>query len=144
MKFPSLEFVQALQERMNGDAAFHTASRWSDVKVLLCFGDQRYWLKLYGGKIIDAMDYFPMANPLGWDYMISAPLEIWRALRDGSHSATVSAAQSDDRGSLLPECDGCRLVRRPCRGRESDDLALRPRGRRQSPDQRSTRRSDWK
>ena len=25
MKFPSLEFVQALQERMNGDAAFHTA-----------------------------------------------------------------------------------------------------------------------
>ena len=47
-------------------------------------GDQRYWLKLYGGKIIDVMDYFPMANPLGWDYMISAPLEIWRALRDGS------------------------------------------------------------
>jgi len=86
MKFPSLEFVQALQERMNGDATFHTASRWSDVKVLLCFGDQRYWLKLYGGKIIDVMDYFPMANPLGWDYMISAPLEIWRALRDGSRA----------------------------------------------------------
>ena len=86
MKFPSLEFVQAFQERMNGDATFYTASRWSDVKVLLCFGDQRYWLKLYGGKIIDAMDYFPMANPLGWDYMISAPLEIWRALRDGSRA----------------------------------------------------------
>ena len=86
MKFPSLEFVQALQERMNGDATFHTASRWSDVKVLLRFGDQRYWLKLYGGKIIDVMDYFPMANPLGWDYMISAPLEIWCALRDGSRA----------------------------------------------------------
>jgi hypothetical protein len=82
MKFPSLEFVQALQERMNGDATFHTASRWSDVKVLLCFGGQRYWLKLYGGKIIDVMDDFPLANPLGWDYMISAPPEIWRALRD--------------------------------------------------------------
>jgi len=84
MKFPSLEFVRALQERMNGDAAFDVASRWSDVKVLLCFGNQRYWLKLYGGKILDVMDYFPMANPLGWDYMISAPMEIWYALRDGS------------------------------------------------------------
>ena len=32
------------------------------------------------------MDYFPMANPLGWNYMISAPLEIWHALRDGSRA----------------------------------------------------------
>ena len=96
MKFPSLEFVQALQERMNGDATFHTASRWSDVKVLLCFGDQRYWLKLYGGKIIDVMDYFPMANPLGWDYMISASLEIWRALRDGRRSLPVGPGRVTD------------------------------------------------
>ena len=85
MEFPSLEFVQALQERMNGDATFHTASRWSDVKVLLCLGDQRYWLKLYGGKIIDVMDYFPMANPLGWDYMISGR---WRS---GARCATAAA-----------------------------------------------------
>jgi hypothetical protein len=84
VKFPSLDFVQALQERMNADAAFNAASRWSDVKVLLCFGDRRYWLKLYGGRIIDLMEYFPMANPLGWDYTITAPLEIWHALRDGS------------------------------------------------------------
>jgi hypothetical protein len=86
MKFPSLEFIEAFQERMNSDAAFHAASRWSDVKVLLRFGDQRYWLKLYGGKIIDVMAYFPMANPLGWDYTIGAPLEIWRALRGGSRA----------------------------------------------------------
>src|SRR5258708_20249689 len=78
MKFPSLEFVQALQERMNGDATFHTASRWSDVKVLLCFGDQRYWLKLYGGKMIDVMGQLPLANPLGWAYMVSAPPEVCR------------------------------------------------------------------
>jgi len=50
MKFPSLEFVQALQERMNGDAAFHTASRWSDVKVLLCFGDQRLLAQALRGE----------------------------------------------------------------------------------------------
>ena len=83
MRFPEIEFVQALQARLNADEAFQTASRWSDVKVLLCFGEKRYWLKLYGGKIIDMMVYFPMVNPLGWDYAISAPLEIWQALRDG-------------------------------------------------------------
>lgn len=83
MEFPSLEFVQGLQKSLNGNKAFNAASRWSDVKVLLCFGEQRYWMKLYGGKIIDVMEYFPMANPLGWDYMISAPLEIWQALADG-------------------------------------------------------------
>ena len=83
MKFPSMEFVERLIATLNGDAAFNAASRWSDVKVLLRFGDQGYWLKLYGGKVIDHMVYFPMANPLGWDYAISAPLETWQSLREG-------------------------------------------------------------
>jgi hypothetical protein len=86
MPFPSLDFVQALQAQLNADEAFATASRWSDVKVLLSLGDQRFWLKLYGGKIIDAMVYFPMANPLGWDYMIAAPLPVWQALRSGTRA----------------------------------------------------------
>jgi len=84
MSFPDIDFVRALQARLNEDAAFNAASRWSDVKVVLGFGDERYWLKLYGGKIIDLMVWFPMANPLGWDYSITAPLATWRALRDGS------------------------------------------------------------
>ena len=86
MEFPSLDLVQALQESLNDSEACNAASRWSDVKVLLCFGRQRYWLKLHGGKVIDMMEYFPMANPLGWDYMSSAPLDIWRCLADGSRA----------------------------------------------------------
>ena len=86
MRFPELDFVEALRDRLNADAAYAVASRWSDVKVLLCLGEKRYWLKLYGGKVIDLMVYFPMANPLGWDYSISAPLAIWQALRNGSRA----------------------------------------------------------
>lgn len=86
MQFPSIEFIHALRDRLNDDDAFATASRWSDVKVLLVLGEERYWLKLYGGKIIDVMIYFPFANPLGWDYMISAPLPTWTALRDGTRA----------------------------------------------------------
>ena len=83
MEFPSLEFVKALQEKLNANSNFYTASKWSDVKVLLCFGDKRYWVKLYGGKIIDVMEYLPMSNPLGWDYMIIGSMEAWNDLRQG-------------------------------------------------------------
>jgi hypothetical protein len=86
MNFPSLEFVQALVEHLNASPTFNAASRWSDVKLMLAFGDEQYWLKLYGCKVIDHMAYYPMANPLGWDYAISAPLATWQALRDGSRA----------------------------------------------------------
>ena len=84
MRFPSLEFVETLQQTLNVSDRFAVVSEWSDVKVLLCFGNERYWLKLYGGKVIDVMEYFPMANPLGWDYSITATVAIWRELRDGT------------------------------------------------------------
>lgn len=86
MKFPSLEFVQALEQALNNSDEFAAASRWSDVKVLLRFGEERYWLKLYGGKVIDSMVYHPMANPLGWDYTIGASVEIWKDLRSGKRA----------------------------------------------------------
>ena len=84
MKFPSLEFVQHLQVALNDSERFSVVSQWSDVKVLLCFDDQRYWMKLYGGKVIDVMEYFPMANPIGWDYMIGSSVENWKELRQGA------------------------------------------------------------
>ena len=84
MNFPSLEFVHLLEKRLNEDKRFSVVSKWADVKILLCFGEQRFWMKLYGGKVIDVMEYFPMVNPLGWDYMISASIEDWRTLRKGS------------------------------------------------------------
>ena len=86
MSFPSLEFVESLISTLNQDKNFEHASRWSDVKVLLRFGEQQYWLKLYGGKVIDHMAYYPMANPLGWDYSISATVDTWQSLRDKSQA----------------------------------------------------------
>jgi len=103
MEFPSLEYVQTLQSALNNKRDFAAASQWSDVKVLLCFGDQQYWLKLYGGKVIDAMAYAPMANPLGWDYMISAGLSIWSQLQRGERALGHLLDSGDIRvdGNLL-------------------------------------------
>jgi len=69
MKFPSLDFARSLEIQLNESKHFAEASAWSDVKVLLSFGEQQYWMKLYRGKVIDLMEYHPMSNPLGWDYV---------------------------------------------------------------------------
>jgi hypothetical protein len=92
MEFPSLGFIQALQAALNKNATFAEASQWSDVKVLLCFGDDHYWLKLYGGKVIDWMTYVPLANPLGWDYMIAGPMDAWNELRASGDGHKAGAA----------------------------------------------------
>ena len=38
MTFANEAFIERLVTTLNDDAAFNTASRWSDVKVLLRFG----------------------------------------------------------------------------------------------------------
>ena len=46
MEFPSLNFIESLRDRLNENKKFNLVSKWSDVKVMLCFGKKSYWLKL--------------------------------------------------------------------------------------------------
>lgn len=82
MKFPSLEWMKALQKKCNLDTAFNRASLWSDVKIVFDFGGSRYWVKLYKGKIIDLMEYLPMTNALGYDIIVSGSTEAWKQLME--------------------------------------------------------------
>jgi putative sterol carrier protein len=86
MEFPSLEFTETLAKKLNRKIAFRTAARWSDVRLRLSFGDKHYYLKLYGGKVIDVRDYSPFLVPLGWDFSISASLEVWKDLISGKRN----------------------------------------------------------
>jgi hypothetical protein len=81
--FPSLEFVQALQKRCNESEQFRKATEWSDVNVVLAFGDQRYWLKLYRGQSLDPMEYRPLSNAYGYDVLVSGQMDGWRDLLEG-------------------------------------------------------------
>jgi len=45
MEVPSLAFVESLQRTLNDSERFAVVSEWSDVKVLLCLGEERYWRK---------------------------------------------------------------------------------------------------
>lgn len=82
MEFPSLAWMKALQERCNESNEFLVASKWSDVKIVFDFGNARYWLKLYKGKIIDVTEY-SLNHPLGYDVIVSGPLDIWKDIEAG-------------------------------------------------------------
>jgi putative sterol carrier protein len=82
MDFPSMEWMKALQEKCNAHNDFSTATMWSDVKIVLAFGEMRYWLKLYKGKIIDLSEYL-RDHPLGYDIIVSGPMEVWNEIREG-------------------------------------------------------------
>ncbi len=83
MELASMGWVEALQKKCNANPDFNTATMWSDVKIVIAFGDKRYWLKLYKGKIIDLMEYLPMKNALGYDIIVSGALDAWKAVHDG-------------------------------------------------------------
>jgi hypothetical protein len=82
MEFASLRWMEALQKKCNAFPDFNTATMWSDVKIVFAFGDKRYWLKLYRGKIIDLMEYLPMKNALGYDIIVSGPVDVWKTVHE--------------------------------------------------------------
>ena len=45
MEFPSLDFIKGLRDRLNENKKFNVVSKWSDVKIILCFGEKSYWLQ---------------------------------------------------------------------------------------------------
>jgi hypothetical protein len=82
-EFPSVEFWEGVQQRCNSLEDFRKATDWSDVNVVLAVGDQRYWLKLYRGKILDVMPYEPLSNALGYDVVVSGDRDAWKELVNG-------------------------------------------------------------
>lgn len=83
MEFPSLEWLETLQDRCNEDEQFERATEWSDVNLVVEVGEERYWLKLYGGEVIDVMAYEPMSNALGYDIVVSGERSAWEPVVAG-------------------------------------------------------------
>lgn len=82
--FPSLEYLQALRAHCNGLETFRKATEWADVNLVVAVGDQRFWLKLYRGQIIDLMEYLPMTNAFGYRVIVSGEEDAWRELMTGT------------------------------------------------------------
>jgi hypothetical protein len=100
--FPSLQYVQELQDHCNNLQTFQEAAEWADLNLLIAFGDERYWLKLYRGKIIDVMEYLPMTNALGYTVIVHGGVDAWREVMDGQKSwALLSTGRILIEGDLM-------------------------------------------
>lgn len=75
---PALQrrFVKAL----NANADFVTQTQWFDGAVLLEVDDDRLWLKIYRGKVIDQETSIP---PFGYTFKFSGTEAGWKLLLSG-------------------------------------------------------------
>lgn len=81
MEFADLEWMKAFIAKCNSNEEFITASKFADTKIVMMFGDKRYYLKLYKGKIIDLEEFIVSFAPLGYDFSIRAPMDVWESIR---------------------------------------------------------------
>jgi hypothetical protein len=69
-------FVKAL----NANGVFVEQTRWFDGSILLEVDDDRLWLKIYRGKVIDSM---PGVPPFGYTFKFRGSTAAWQALISG-------------------------------------------------------------
>ena len=72
-----------LMAAANADPAFASASAWLDTRLVLRLGARADYLKLYRGRVIDAMAYDPNTNMLGYDVLVTAPDAVWAEVLAG-------------------------------------------------------------
>jgi hypothetical protein len=77
MTAPATDWLARIQDSANANSNFNQAARWLDMKLVVRFGDRPFWFKLYRGRIIDAMDYSPVTNMLGYDVIVSGAVADW-------------------------------------------------------------------
>ncbi|WP_439816372.1 hypothetical protein [Zavarzinia sp. CC-PAN008] len=83
MADPATDWLARVREVANGNSRFNQAARWLDMKMVVRFGDRPFWFKLYRGQIIDAMEYSPVTNMLGYDVIVSGTATDWAAIVAG-------------------------------------------------------------
>lgn len=75
------DFVNAL----NASSGFTRETRWFDGSIVIEVDMQRLWLKVYRGKVIDAMGMIP---PFGATISISGSAQAWEWLCSGERMFT--------------------------------------------------------
>ncbi len=85
MDVHDLSFRERFLEALAGDPEFEQETRWFDGSILLGYGEQSLWLKIYRGKVIDTLEFTPV---FGYTFKISGPVSAWEKL--GSKERTFS------------------------------------------------------
>lgn len=74
-------FLAALAD----DAEFAAEARWFDGSILVEVGDDRLWLKIYRGQVIDTLEFVPV---FGYTFKLSGSVLAWQMLGSGERTFT--------------------------------------------------------
>ena len=78
--FASPQWIEMLRDACNASEQFRVATAFADTRLVLMFGDKRYFWKIYKSSIIDSHPFVPSFDPLGYDVSIRASLDVWRSV----------------------------------------------------------------
>jgi hypothetical protein len=81
MDFATWEWMEEFRKVCNASERFRIATKFADVKVVFMFGDKKFYWKIYKSNVIDACQFIPSFDPLGYDVVIRGPIEVWESLR---------------------------------------------------------------
>lgn len=91
-------FVQALAD----DPEFAREARWFDGSILLGYGDQILWLKIYRGAVIETLEFVPA---FGYTFKLSGSVEAWEMLGSGERTFTDLASAGSRYASSIEEVE---------------------------------------
>lgn len=102
----SPSFRKRLVEALDANEGFRAETRWFDGSILLEIGSARCWLKVYCGRVIEALDFIP---PLGFTFKIAGSTDAWESLVHGRRvfADLITPGRRDFRGDpALATADG--------------------------------------
>lgn len=73
-------FRERLASTLNEHEGFGLETRWFDGSILLEIDDRQCWLKVYRGRVLDALDHTP---PFGFTFKLCGAAADWQSLVDG-------------------------------------------------------------
>jgi len=76
----SAGFRERLCKSLQENEGFALETRWFDGSILIESGDAQCWLKVYRGRVIEALDHTP---PLGYTFKIQGAPQAWDDLVSG-------------------------------------------------------------
>jgi hypothetical protein len=112
MEITDPAFHERFLEALAKDPEFEAEARWFDGSILIGVGDQITWLKVYRGKVIDALEFVPV---FGYTFKLSGSAAAWEMLGSGErtytdlisagsrHLGSVAAAEAAGGGYRPPE-----------------------------------------
>jgi hypothetical protein len=79
------EFRGRFLEALAADPEFEAEARWFDGSILLGYGAQILWVKVYRGKVIDTLEFTPV---FGYTFKLSGSEHAWEMLGSGERTYT--------------------------------------------------------